>query len=120
MSVNVLWTSLARAAFLCKKSGPSALIRSNTGRSTSMSRGSQARVERSSQIPSSCPHLHCRSTCLNCDSSRVTSTATGSLRSLASLTSFLTSASATVALSLLSMTMIGSRAFPAASLNAIR
>src|ERR1035441_1715431 len=55
-SMNVRRTSSASEEFRWRKSGPSVLIRSKTGLSTSRSRGSQCRVVRRTQTPSSCSY----------------------------------------------------------------
>src|SRR5947209_19624080 len=63
MSANVRRTSSARAVFLSRKSAPCTRIRSNSGLSTSRSRGSHCRVVRSTHTPSLHPQrifLVCR------------------------------------------------------------
>src|SRR5208283_3584963 len=60
-STNVRRISSASTEFRWRKFAPSVLIRSKTGLSTSRSRGSQWRVVRRIQTPSSCPQRRSRS-----------------------------------------------------------
>src|ERR1039458_2198614 len=119
-SANVRRISSPRAAFFSKKSEPCVRIRSNSGLSTSRSRGSHWRVVRSIHTPSFCPQRGSLSTCRIWLSSLATMTPTGTFRSLASRTSLSRSLSVTTVLSLLSTSIFGCAGAPLGSRYAKR